>query len=118
MRYKNYIFDLYGTLIDIHTDEEFPELWKFMADYLKDHFGTVTTAPGLKKDYAAICKDETEKLAAINGSVHPEIKIEWVWHRLIEKDCSDDEMRKSTSKIATRVIWAIAIFFVPMIIKN
>ena len=32
-------------------------------------------------------------------------------------DKSDDEMRKSTSKIATRVIWAIAIFFVPMIIK-
>ena len=22
MKYKNYIFDLYGTLLDIHTDEE------------------------------------------------------------------------------------------------
>ena len=24
MKYKNYVFDLYGTLVDIHTDEEAP----------------------------------------------------------------------------------------------
>ena len=30
---------------------------------------------------------------------------------------SDDEMRKSTSTIVTRVVWAVAIFFVPLIIK-
>jgi len=30
---------------------------------------------------------------------------------------SDDEMRKSTSKIVTRVIWAVAIFFVPLLLK-
>ena len=94
MKYRNYIFDLYGTLIDIHTDEESPELWQFMAGYLKDHFGTVTTASRLKKDYAAVCRDETIKLAAANGSDNPEIKIEWVWRRLIGKNCSDDEMRK------------------------
>ena len=29
---------------------------------------------------------------------------------------SEDEMKKATSKIVTRVIWAVAIFFVPMII--
>ena len=26
--YQNYIFDLYGTLADIHTDEEQPLLWE------------------------------------------------------------------------------------------
>ena len=26
--YKNYIFDLYGTLIDINTDEWSAKLWK------------------------------------------------------------------------------------------
>ena len=25
--YKNYIFDLYGTLVDINTDENKSELW-------------------------------------------------------------------------------------------
>lgn len=93
MKYKNYIFDLYGTLIDIHTDESPLSLWQFMTNYLKEHFGTVTTAEKLKEDYIRICAEETDKLAARNGSKYPEIKIEWVWKRLIESDCSDDEMR-------------------------
>ena len=31
MRYQNYVFDLYGTLVDIHTDEEQQMLWEKMA---------------------------------------------------------------------------------------
>lgn len=93
MKYKNYIFDLYGTLIDIHTDENEMMLWEFMVEYLKEHFGTITSAIKLKADYAKICADETAKLADRNGSSYPEIKIEWVWSRLIDSDCSEDEMR-------------------------
>ena len=26
--YKNYLFDLYGTLVDIKTDEQSKKLWK------------------------------------------------------------------------------------------
>ena len=33
--YRNYIFDLYGTLVDIHTDEDSPELWRRFADHLQ-----------------------------------------------------------------------------------
>ena len=29
--FKNYVFDLYGTLVDISTDEENPELWENIA---------------------------------------------------------------------------------------
>ena len=29
--YRNFIFDLYGTLVDIHTNEYKPSLWKKMA---------------------------------------------------------------------------------------
>lgn len=32
--YENYIFDLYGTLVDIHTDEKKPSLWRNMAQYM------------------------------------------------------------------------------------
>lgn len=32
--YQNYIFDLYGTLVDIHTDEDSPQLWASFALYL------------------------------------------------------------------------------------
>ena len=27
VQYDNYVFDLYGTLVDIHTEEDFPKLW-------------------------------------------------------------------------------------------
>lgn len=30
--YRNYIFDFYGTLADIRTDEEAPELWEKMSE--------------------------------------------------------------------------------------
>ncbi len=93
MKYRNYIFDLYGTLVDIHTDEELPQLWEFMSDYLKENFGTVIGAGKLRREYLRICALEEKKLAAQNGSKYPEIKIEWVWKKLIGKTCSEDEMR-------------------------
>lgn len=94
MRYKNYIFDLYGTLIDIHTDENQQELWDFMSKYLEDNFETTVTSEVLRKDYRIICTEEEQKLAEQNGSKHPEIKIENVWQRLIGKDVTIEEMRK------------------------
>lgn len=38
MQYRNYIFDLYGTLIDIHTDEQCAQTWKKWCRWL-DHRG-------------------------------------------------------------------------------
>ena len=35
--YKNYIFDLYGTLIDIRTDEWSKEPWEEFAAWLTDN---------------------------------------------------------------------------------
>ena len=32
--YDNYIFDLYGNLVDIHTNESKPSLWENMARYM------------------------------------------------------------------------------------
>ena len=92
MRYKNYIFDLYGTLVDIHTDENDPDLWRFMVKYLDEHFGVKTTARRLHSDYKKICTEEVDKLANRNGSDYPEIKIEWVWEQLLGSPCSDKEM--------------------------
>ena len=94
MKYNNYIFDLYGTLIDIHTDEEQPQLWQFMADYLEENFGTLYDAGELRADYLKICREEEKSLGERNGSRYPEIKIEWVWSRLIGKPCTEAEMRR------------------------
>ncbi|MFR8428478.1 MAG: hypothetical protein ACLVCH_13905 [Roseburia inulinivorans] len=51
MKYENYIFDLYGTLVDIHTDEEKTELWEKLAQFY-GYYGAVYTAEELKNAYA------------------------------------------------------------------
>ena len=33
--YKNFFFDLYGTLVDIRTDEQKPSLWRNLAEYIQ-----------------------------------------------------------------------------------
>lgn len=37
--YQNYIFDLYGTLVDIHTNEKKAYLWKKNEPVLWDERG-------------------------------------------------------------------------------
>ena len=31
VQYDNYVFGLYGTLVDIHTEEDFPKPWEKLA---------------------------------------------------------------------------------------
>lgn len=56
MKYKNYIFDLYGTLVDIHTDEKNLKLWKKMVSYYKKH-GAVYTPAKMRKTYELLVKE-------------------------------------------------------------
>lgn len=48
--YKNYLFDLYGTLVDIHTNEENDLLWKRMSIILGMQ-GVRYTGEELRKQY-------------------------------------------------------------------
>lgn len=53
--YDNYIFDLYGTLADIHTNENKPYLYKKIAA-LYASYGASYTPGEWKGQYAASCK--------------------------------------------------------------
>lgn len=80
--YKNYIFDLYGTLIDINTDEWCDDLWKKMA-ILYGYKGAHYTYDELKGEYLNLVS--LEKVAVRKR--HPEynvvdIKIEKVFKKL------------------------------------
>ena len=46
--YKNYIFDFYGTLVDILTDEKDPALWDKLAQ-LYQAYGADYKGESLKK---------------------------------------------------------------------
>ena len=58
--YKNYIFDLYGTLTDIRTDEESRTLWKKTALYYTEH-GAPYTGPELRRAYLRLCDAEQRR---------------------------------------------------------
>lgn len=53
--YKNFVFDVYGTLVDIHTNEHELSTWQKLADTLK-FYGVNYTAEELKETYFACCE--------------------------------------------------------------
>lgn len=80
---QNYIFDFYGTLVDIHTDEERPLLWKQMADFYHA-YGADYTPLELKKEFHVQCADAENALRRESGYENVEIdlaKIFWVLMR-------------------------------------
>lgn len=102
MKYKNYIFDLYGTLIDIHTDTKQIELWEFMSDYLEKKFDKKIEPKKLKQEYAKLYKAEEKGLAKAMNTKYPEIKVEWVWEKLIGKEILDVEMSELCNTFRTK----------------
>ncbi len=81
--YDNYIFDLYGTLIDIHTDQTLPSLWYAMAEHY-DSYGTRKNADQLKLAYEWYCRDEMKRQKELTGSEYPEIDLTNVFLRMHE----------------------------------
>ncbi len=53
------IFDLYGTLVDIHTDEDSPSFWKKLAKKTRRFFSYDSLE--LKKKYQMLCKEKAMK---------------------------------------------------------
>ena len=51
----NFVFDLYGTLVDIWTDESRPEVWRGLAGSLR---GCRRRYLWAKEAYARLCREE------------------------------------------------------------
>jgi putative hydrolase of the HAD superfamily len=81
-QYKNYIFDLYGTLINIHTNQKWPYFWKKMAEYY-NCFGTSYTGESLRGAYERICREKDALLGRELGTDYPEIDIAEVFLDLL-----------------------------------
>ena len=61
LTYKNYIFDFYGTLVDILTDEEDLAVWQQLTS-LYATYGADYTTHILRQKYLDLIKDEEERL--------------------------------------------------------
>lgn len=77
MKYQNYIFDLYGTLVDIHTDESRASVWKKIAVYFSAQ-GAAYTGKELKERYGALIREEEKKLHRKLKKKYPDITVQEV----------------------------------------
>lgn len=76
--YKNYIFDLYGTLVDIRTNEARKSLWDKLA-LIYCYYGASYTYRELKKAYL---QEVAKELRSNNKTQYPDINILLVFERL------------------------------------
>ena len=72
--FKNYIFDLYATLIRIHTNQEMPKLWQRTAD-LMAFYGPVYKPMEMKKKYRELIRRQEESITLSSGAKWPEADV-------------------------------------------
>ena len=77
--YKNYIFDLYGTLVDIRTNENKAYLWDKMVE-LFGFYGAIYTRTELKNNYHEYVKELEQEMKKTEE--YPEIDLDDVIRRL------------------------------------
>lgn len=89
--YQNYIFDLYGTLADIRTDEDKPYLWKKLAE-LYASFGAFYSPAELKREFRRLEQKEKEAL----GGKDAEPNLRRVFAKLYQQrniTCDDTQAK-------------------------
>lgn len=119
--YQNYIFDLYGTLVDVHTSEEKVSLWKNMA-CIFSMMGAAYESSELKRAYKKSVKEVlNEMLPHIRKKFSDEtiteeeveILLEKVFHRLLEAkglNINEEKMRQIGMTFRSLSINSIQLF--------
>ena len=97
--YANYVFDFYGTLVDVHTDENKPSLWRFMAGFYAV-YGCLLDPEPLRLAFWRTHDSERAALPRRSPLDHPEIRIERVFLRLLFESPS----RPSSTPLAGRPV--------------
>lgn len=85
--YENYIFDLYGTLVDIHTEEDRPEAWAALARFYS-YYGADYAPRELQQAFRRMTAERTAGREAPRRESHeacPEIEIEEVFLALFRQ---------------------------------
>ncbi len=93
--YKNYIFDLYGTLLDVRTDEGKKSLWKQLAMFYSFN--------GAEYKWKKLCKKYFEYVEAEKKRVqksHPEYtKVDIVIDKVFKKLYTDKGVKASAELV-------------------
>ena len=103
--YKNYLFDLYGTLIDINTDEENDKLWENMCVIYKKS-GADYKADELKSEYIKLVEEEKKSVhLKIKDTKYIDVQLEKVFKNLyINKKINVDNKKVADTAQAFRTL--------------
>lgn len=89
--YENYVFDLYGTLVDIHTEENNSELWEKLCLFY-GYYDACYTPEELQRSYTelvngkeAVLKKNLEEDPKYAHEASPEIEITDVFRELFTR---------------------------------
>ncbi len=107
--YRNYIFDLYGTLVDINTNEYKHSLWKNMA-MIYSMTGAPYTPGELKKCYYQYLKELIDSLPPESYTTNPEPQIEYVFQRLFTEKGAECDM--TLAKTTGRTFRALSLKYI------
>jgi putative hydrolase of the HAD superfamily len=81
MALKGILFDLYGTVIDIETDESMEEIYRGIAHYLT-YQGVYLHRGEVRDRYYRIMKQQRED----RGGESPEIDVETIWREFLRQE--------------------------------
>src|SRR4030042_3593885 len=81
MAIKGILFDLYGTLIDINTDESLEEIYRGIAHFLTYH-GIYLHRGDVRNRYWEILRQQKEE----SKEEYSEIDVEAIWNTFLENE--------------------------------
>lgn len=98
-QYKNYLFDLYGTLVDIHTDESSVLFWQRVS-WLLGMYGVERSPKVLKAVYAEkIARLDAEARNSLSEGAQPEIDLGIVFREFFT-DCGVEPDEQTVADFA------------------
>lgn len=104
---RNYIFDLYGTLVDIHTDEAMPSFWRRFARLVSLQ-GALYSPHELREAYLSAVQEQTQRRSTLLPGIpteHVEPDILCVFSSLYaKKNLSVSEERIRDAAISFRAL--------------
>ena len=104
MTIKGILFDLYGTLIDIETDESLEEIYRAIAHYLTYH-GISLHRWEVRDRYYEIMKQQKEERC----EEYPEIDVKAIWNSLLRREgIRAPSTRKKLAEILAQLYRAIS----------
>jgi putative hydrolase of the HAD superfamily len=99
MTIKGILFDLYGTLVDIETDESMDEIYRAIAHYLTYH-GICLNRREVRERYYQIMKQQKEARC----EEYPEIDVEAIWNELLlQEGIKSDSLRGQQAKVIAHI---------------